>query len=786
MDERSLSSLEWDRLLSLLSYFAFSEEGKERLKSLKPIFDQKEIEKIRSEVTEWERSEQVLGNFSFEGYKRLQLKCPDGLYLKEDILNDLKSIIKKYISLLIWLKDKKVEKESLLNLIYEDEFLYFIQKKLEKTFDEMGGIADTASDELYNIRREKERALEKCNKILISIMEKYKTSSFSQSSPTIINGRLVLPVLTSKKNLIKGIILDTSSTGSTSYIEPVEVIEYNNTISEFELKEKDEIKKILTNLTKEINSHLETFNKIFEVMEYLDTIVARVRFKKAIKGNFPSFGNGESLLYLKNGKHPFLMPELNEVREKLFSEKPKEFVVPLNLKLSLSDLKSLILSGPNGGGKSVALKTIGLLALMNQCGIPIPADEDSVFPLFLSIVSIIGDPQSISNGSSTFTARLEHLSSELINLKEPFLILLDEPNSGTDPLEGSTLVKEILNFLHKKRGFVVITTHDETIKLFALSKEGMGNGAFGFSEKEGKPTYVLEIGVVGKSRALEIAEKAGIPREIVEAAKRELPEEGKKLHNLFSEFENKILELDKLKKENEEKLKEISERLKQIELEKAKLIEEKENFIKSLPTLTNKWRDEFLSKLKSEVNKQKIKKISINEAYNVINKAVKELNIDKSETKIKDVIYPDIDDFVRVLPLGFKGRVKKVEKESQKVYVDVEGKELSAYIGDIEILNDLEHSKNDTFKKTYSLSEYIRELFLLGKSVEDATIELDYFLDKCFYDGVEKAKIIHGIGTGKLKRAIRDFLKKDKRIEKVEDADLKDGGEGVTIVFFKK
>lgn len=785
MNVRSLCAFEWQRLLSLISFCATSEEGKNLCLSIKPFFDERDVILAQKETTEWERGEALQGRISFEGYKPVNLHIAEGFFFSLESFKALKTDLTIYFRLLEWLKDKTSPKETLLSRLIEDERILLLHKKFQKVFDERGEIADIASPQLFNLRREKESALAKTTTLLKRIMEKTGSGAFSQLSPTVINGRLVLPVLAVKKNLIRGIQLDASSTGTTVYLEPFEAVELNNILSEFESKEREEIKRILTELTNEVRELCSSFENVFETIEHFDVVLAKARFAKRYNGIFPEISEGGKELFIKEGYHPFLIPSLNDLRAEVFGEKPKKIAKSLTIRLSDYEIKTIVLSGPNGGGKSVALKTVGLLSLMNQSGIPLPLMEGSRFPIFKSIVGIIGDLQSISEDSSTFTARMRHLADELNNLEKPFLVLLDELNSGTDPTEGSILVKEVINYLHQRKGFLLLSTHDETIKMYALSKRGMANGAFGFSEKENKPTYILQMGVIGNSRALAMAENAGIPKEIIQSAKEELPEEGKKMLNLLSEFEKKLEEIEEIKKKIEEKEIELQDIIDVNKKESKNLFDEKSKILRNLPQLMTKWREDFLSEIKKEINKQSVRKVSKKSIENLMEKAGKDLNVGEGLKEVKSFIYPKEGSFVKVYPLGFQGRVVKIDEELNRIHLEKDGKEFVVGIGDIEVLNEpkVANSTYNVFK--HFDKEFVREIMLIGKTVFEAEEELDIFLDRAYRDGVSFVRIVHGVGSGKLRKAVREYLRNDKRVEKFESAPLNQGGEGATLAKIK-
>ncbi len=785
MDFRSRVALDWERLLSLVSLCATSEDGKRAVFELEPLFEKNPLDILHNEVKEWGRGENLQGKISFESFKRVQLNAPKGIFLSIETFRTLKEDLRLFKVLRDWLKDKTSEKKTLLTFFNDDEDISKLGKRFDIVFDERGEISDYATPTLFNLRREKEKAIENTSLLLKKIMDKLGSGYFSQENPTIINGRLVLPVVASKKRAIDGIELDSSSTGSTIYLEPFEAVSCNNILAEFDSKEREEIKKILLELTEEVMQIKDLIENFFDSIVHFDTILARARFSSRYKGIFPEFSENGEEFTIVDGSHPLLLSELNDLRAIAFNEKPKKPPIPLGLRLLIKKEKTLILSGPNGGGKTVALKTAGLLSMMNQSGIPIPVKEGSFFPFFEDICAVIGDIQSISDDSSTFTARMSQIADELKNLKEPFLFLIDELNSGTDPTEGSVLSKEIVSYIHKKRGYLILSTHDEALKAMALSTKGMVNAGFGFSEKEGKPTYILKMGVVGKSRALDMALKANIPEEIIESARKELPEEGVKLSNLLKQFEEKVAEIEKLKDEMSNKEKKLEEEIKKREKAIKDLEDEKLKILRELPNNLKKWREEFLKPLKVEVNLKSIRKVSKKSIEDTIEIAGKELNVGDKIKEVKKFIFPQEGSFVKVSPYGFEGRIKRVDEGRNAIVLERDGKEITVGIGDVEVIDEISSSKRIEKNQNFFERQFIKEIMLIGKSVADALDELDFFVDKSYLEGVEMIRIVHGTGSGKLRSAIREYLKKDKRIAHFESASQNQGGEGVTLAKIK-
>jgi len=785
MDTRSLTALEWPRLLTLLSLCATSEEGRKLASSVGPETDPATLPDLHRKVSEWVSAERLQGKLSFEGYRRVSVEAPKGTFLPLESFRSLRRDLALWMKLGAWLKDREVAKENLLGAYREDDRLREALSELNKVFDERGEVADGASPELFRLRREREKACERAAGLLRKIMDNAGASSFSQSNPTIINGRLVLPVIASKKGLVGGIQQDASSTGSTVYMEPFEAIELNNSLADFEAREREEINRILTSLSERLAGISDAFLLLFETIEYFDLILARARLGARCKGIFPIISEDGGRAVLKHAYHPLLHPALNGLRAEAWGEKPKNDVVPLDLDLDMKKTKTLVLSGPNGGGKTVALKTLGILGLMNQSGIPIPAEEGTTLPVFSSFLAVIGDPQSIAEDASTFTARMSHLAEGLRNIRTPFLVLLDELASGTDPLEGAAIGKEILAYLHAKKGFLLTTTHDETIKALALTTRGMENAAFGFSDRAQKPTYRLKIGVIGRSRAIEMAKNAGIPEEIIARAKAEIPEEGVKISRLLDDLEKELASAEGEKKKLDAERDALELALREKEKERESLEEEKKKLLRSVPARLSEWKEQFLSDLKAEVNRQKVKQVAKKAMEKITEKAGCDLGLASPLKAAASFAYPPAGTWVKVQPLGFEGRIINVEEGSGKIRLERDGKEIVVGAGDIEVVAGKNEKAPARFTPSPEPRESSREINIIGRTVFEAEAELEPFMDRAFLDGCSEVRIIHGIGTGKLRQAVRQMLKADKRVLSFSDAPPRTGGAGATVAILK-
>lgn len=785
MDTRSLTALEWPRLLTLLSLCATTEEGRKLAESVWPETDPDKLTDLHRKVSEWVSAERLQGKISFEGYRRVSVEAPKGTFLPLESFRSLRRDLALWINLGVWLRGQEVGKENLLGAYQEDSRLNEAFRTLNRIFDERGEVADEASPELFRLRRDREKAFERAGSLLRKIMEKAGSASFSQANPTIINGRLVLPVLAAKKSIIGGIQQDASSTGSTVYMEPFEAIELNNSLADFEAREREEINRILTSLSEELAELSNAFEMLFGTIEYFDLILARARLGTKCGGIFPIVSEDGGRVALIQAFHPLLHPALNNLRAEAWGERPRHDVVPLDLDLDMKRTKTLVLSGPNGGGKTVALKTLGILCLMNQSGIPIPAEEGTTLPIFRSFLAVIGDPQSIADDASTFTARMSHLAEGLRKVEAPFLVLLDELASGTDPLEGAAIGKEVLAFLHARRGFLMTTTHDETLKAFALTTKGMENAAFGFSDKAQKPTYRLKVGVIGRSRAIEMAKNAGLPEEIIARAKAEIPEEGVKISRLLDDLEKELSSAEEEKKKLVREREVLEQALSDREKEKEDLQEEKKKLLRSVPARLSEWREQFLGDLKSEVNRQKVRQVAKRAAEKLTAKAGSDLGLETSRRAAGSFAYPPVGTWVKVQPFGFEGRIINVDEGSGKIRLERDGKEIVVGAGDIEVVAGRGEKITGRFTPSPEPRESSREINLIGRTVFEAEAELELFLDRAFLDGCSEVRIIHGIGTGKLRQAVRQMLKSDRRVLSFSEAPPRAGGAGATVAVLK-
>ncbi len=782
MDVRTLDALEWGRVLALLSLCASTDEGRRRAANLRPALKPDAALLCQRRVSEFLQGEALCGRLSFEGYHRAQTSTPEGVALPAEALRRLRANLRIYGAIVAWLDDPACERSSLREVAPPSSEAASLGGLLERVFDDKGEIRDTASPALAKLRHEREHARSRVFSVMEEMAARLGSSVLRQESCTVRNGRLVLSVQASRKSEVKGILHDSSSTGATAFIEPFEAVELNNRLSDLDSLEREEIERIFLELSSRVNALARTLETIQDAIEEMDLIAACARFGRAMAGRFPEQDLEGWRLKIAGGRHPLLDPSLNGLRASAWGEAARSGAVPLELEMSLGSVRTLVVSGPNAGGKSVALKTAGLLCAMSQAGIPVPVAEGSVFPLFAFFFASVGDSQSILDSLSTFSARMVHLKEALINLKEPFLAILDELGSGTDPVEGAALGEAILAHLHEHRGYILCSTHHEALKARARFTPGMGNACMEFSEGDMRPTFRLMMGRAGQSRALETAEAAGLPKAILDAARAAMPKEERRLKEVLEALEAEKTSLEaeiSAAKKARESAKEWQARL---EAQTASLKEAQRRFAEEeLPRRIRKAEEEFVGGLKLEASRQAVRRVANREAPKVIESAAKEAGVPVSGARIWTAM-PEKGDWVIVRGYGLKGKVIAADPATMKLGVDVDGKTLQVGASDVETVSAASAHSASSGGSSLSVAAASTEINLIGRTVEEATEELESFLDRALADGLGTVRVIHGIGTGRLRTGLHAYLKKSPYVKSYEEAPQAMGGAGATFV----
>ena len=784
MNTKVLKTLEFNKIIDILEGFACTKIGKALCYNILPSSNINEVKRLLDETTE--AVSMVLKNSTpnFGGAADLSLIIKkaniNSVLSPKELLNTADTLrcsgnLKKYIT---ELKDAEQ-----FEILYEIFSALYTNKKLEelifKCIDTEDHISDFASPELHKIRvRIKDEELAVKDKISALL----KSGSFSkylqENIVTIRNDRYVIPVKQEYRGEVKGLVHDSSSSGSTLFIEPMTVVESNNKIKQLRLKEKEEIERILAELSAEVTMVADELDGLNENIGKLDFAFAKAKYSIEINAFAPEL-NDKGYVNLKSARHPLIK---------------KNLVVPIDIYIG-DEFNTLIITGPNTGGKTVTLKTIGVLTLMALSGLHIPCKENSSVSVFDEIFADIGDEQSIEQSLSTFSSHMTNIINILKKVDSKSLVILDELGSGTDPVEGSALAMSILEELYRSGAKTVATTHYSELKTYALSTEGVRNASCEFDVKTLKPTYRLMIGLPGKSNAFAISKRLGLNTDIIERAERFISHEKTKFEDIIGELEKDKKKIQAEKEESFALLKEI-ERLKKelenskvkFETEKAKILdrareeateillnatETAETTIKEIKK-AKKLKDEKMFK-QMEKSKSKLKG-ALNKTFS--KGSADEEEYEKFPVKVGDTVYiPSIDQKATVL--GVKGDNITLQAGIMKTTMNISklrpAQEEKVTIKDVKVSTNIGISA-----KNVSPELYIRKMH-----VEEALYELDKYMNEALMANLSTFRIVHGKGEGILKSVVHDYLKNHPNVKSYRLGQFGEGEHGVTIVELK-
>lgn len=713
------------------------------------------------------------------------------LSLKE--LIEIKRVLFQVRELKSWWED--IEGESPIDYLFECLFPNkALENKLEKSIIDENELADDASAELASIRRKIGHSGIKIREILDKMIKSSSTQKYLQESVvTIRDGRYVLPVKTEHKGNVQGLIHDTSATGSTLFIEPMAVVEANNDIRILKGRELDEIHRIMSELSAECGEFKDQILSGFDAVIKLNLYFAKANLAAKMKASKPEI-NDNNVIVLNKARHPLIDPNK---------------VVPINFSIG-TDYNTLIITGPNTGGKTVALKTIGLLTLMTMCGMLIPASDGCKISVYKNILVDIGDQQSIEHNLSTFSSHINRVIEILDNADDHSLVLLDELGSGTDPIEGAALALSIIEKLKSLGVTLVTTTHYQELKMYAIDTDDVENASCEFNVETLQPTYNLIIGTPGKSNAFAISKKLGISSDIIDYAQSLISSENKKFENILDNLEQARVKLSKnneavqkLKIENERIRKELSEQLEKIKEEKEFEIEKARRESSEILKRVTRESQLLIDELDS-IRKQKEKDSFAQMAIDAKHKQKSTLNkIYKESNPVMDVN----DNYVLPRPLKKGDRVLVTDTNRNGIVVSAPDSKGVCFVQigimktkiDVSKLRLIEKSKNEksNIKKqnnanisTHGVESRMTrkvqsELDIRGYASDDGIYEVDSFLDDAVMSGLSIVTIIHGKGTGVLKNAVRNHLKRHPHVKSSRKGVYGEGEDGVTVVELK-
>ncbi|MDO4170756.1 MAG: endonuclease MutS2 [Lachnospiraceae bacterium] len=798
MNEKALRILEYDKIIEQLMTHASSEMGKELCKKLQPSTNLVEIEVAQEQTKDALTRVYQYGSLSFAGLtnitaslKRLEVQaslCARELLDIARIL-EITNNAKQYSNR----EDDRDGYDSLDGMFNELIAMTPLLLDIRRCIIAEDEISDDASAALKQVRRKIHQTNQRVHGQLASIVNSSSNKNMLQDSLiTMRNGRYCIPVKAEYRSSFPGMIHDQSSTGSTLFIEPMSVVQLNNALKELEIEEQAEIERVLTALSEQVAIVSEDLQYNIELLAKLDFIFAKAKYAKSYDGSEPQF-NTEGIIDIKQGRHPLL-------------EKKK--VVPINVTLG-DEFDMLIVTGPNTGGKTVSLKTVGLFSLMGQSGLHIPAFQGSRLTIFDHIFADIGDEQSIEQNLSTFSSHMTNIVSILEAATDQSLVLLDELCGGTDPIEGAALAISILTDLLNRGVHTMATTHYSELKMFALSTPGIENACCEFDVETLSPTYHLLVGIPGKSNAFAISQKLGLAPMIIEHANSQIDDS-------VQDFESLLADLEKSKRTIEEEQEQIYHYKKEIEELKANLQKKQDDIKEKRAKMLQEAREEaynIISEAK-EVADEAIKK------YNSWGKHPEQKNTKRMEHKRsdlrgrmnkleKDMAYRgkkskvrhtkedfSIGDSVFVSSLNLNGEVVTLPNAKGDLYVQMGMMRSLVNIKDLEILKSAKEIKKEEQRENSKARNKGRtsvnkaahispEINLLGLTVSEATAKLDKYLDDAYLANLSQVRVIHGKGTGALRKGIHQYLRKVKYVTNFHLAEFGEGDMGVTIVSFK-
>ncbi len=793
MNEKVLHTLEYDKIIGQLVEKADSPLGKKLCQDLVPFTDLEEIQKAQQETKDGLSRILKKGNTSFGsnqdlGFSLRSLEVGSALSIPEllkisRMLNNVNRV-KSYGR-----KEREEQPDDSLQEYFDLlSPLTMLANEIDRCILSEEEIADDASPKLKNIRRNMQVTNEKIKNQLNSMLNGAARTYLQDAVITMRNNRYCIPVKAEYKGQVSGMVHDQSSSGSTYFIEPAAVVSLNNHLRELEIEEKKEIEVILTDLSAQAGAHISELSANQKCMTHLDFAFAKSKLALEQNATEPIF-NEERYIHIRKGRHPLL---------------DKKKVVPIDIHLG-KDFDLLVITGPNTGGKTVSLKTVGLLTLMGQSGLHIPALDRSELSVFTQVYADIGDEQSIEQSLSTFSSHMTTIVHILSHADEDSLCLFDELGAGTDPAEGAALAIAILNYLHDRGIRTMATTHYSELKVYALSTDFVENACCEFNVDTLQPTYRLLIGIPGKSNAFAISSKLGLPDEIIEAAREQISKEDESFEDVISDLEMKRVEIEKERREiasYKANIKELQDQWKKkndkIDQAKDRILRNANEKARDILQEAKDMADETIRDLQKAglgTDMKELEKKRQNVRDKIADKnaklGIKQESKDSAPKKTLDPKKLKKGDSVKILSMGLKGIVSSLPDAKGNLFVQCGILRSQTNVRDIVLIEDepisvpgLAQSGTGKLKMSKTLS-VSTEINLLGKTVDEALPELDKYLDDAYLSHLPSVRIVHGKGTGALRTAIHSHLKRLSFIKEFRLGEIGEGDAGVTIVTFR-
>ncbi|MEI7812655.1 MAG: endonuclease MutS2 [Ignavibacteria bacterium] len=776
-----LEKLEFGKVLQFVSKYALTEPGKNEILQLSPAPDALMASTEGGYVTE---AKKILVKNDIPPFiylpdlnYDLSNSSVEGSVLDKKVILDIYSLAvtsRRMYQFLKFEPELKTISNTFLSRLFVNKAL---EQHIEKIIDEKGEVRDSASPKLREIREDIKRTEETLGKVINKILKSLTDSYLTRDEYiTQRDGRMVVPVKAEHKKRVRGFVHSESSSGQTVYIEPEETLELNNDILSLNFAEKREIERILRELTKKIGEAGEELKRSLAAISYLDSIFARAKYSLEIIGSFPGIDKNLPVR-LFDARHPLLIRKLGHSKT-------------VSLNLSIESNNVILITGPNAGGKTVVLKTAGMLVLMALSGLHIPASPDSNIHFIDDILIDIGDQQSIEDDLSTFSSHLSNIKRILHNAGESSLVLLDEIGTGTDPAEGAALAMSTLITLQKRKSLVLATTHHGSLKIFANEMEGFENASMEFDTEQLAPTYLFKQGVPGSSYAFEVAERIGLDKNFLGLAKSYLDTDKMRVEDFLIQLENrsKILE-QKLKTSEIEnvRLKGLSRlyqnNIENLELHKKEIIfkakSEAEDYLKNV----NKKIEQSIKTIReSNASSEVIK--AVKQEIEVLKKSSKVLKSEKPVDSVDKNFVFSAGDYATLKNSPTSGKITEIDHEKNKVTVLVGNIKLQLKISDILPAKEKDAEEvNDYRNQFMTNADYMIDI--RGRRAEESEFEVTKFLDNANQAGLARVEILHGKGTGVLKKVVKDILSRHENVKNFYFAGIEHGGDGITIVELK-
>ncbi len=784
--EKEFTTLEFDKVLAALAEHAISPAAKELCLSLSPAETREDAEKALGQTASAEKLLLNFGAPSFGSLKDVTGACAraqNGAQLAPSELLAAANVLKLTERLKKFLDEHLDESDALSEDRYSLVPNNYLADKILSSFVGEDEVADGASPALREIRRKQAQARNKIKSSLDSLVRSQQTQKYLQENiVTQRNGRYVIPVKAEYRSEIAGLVHDTSSSGATLFIEPMSVVNANNELSELDAKERAEIDRILSALSSEVGDYAETISEDFRTARFFDFCFAKARYAAALRAVRPEL-NENGVIQAEKARHPLIS---------------KDKCVPIDIALG-DKYSALIVTGPNTGGKTVSLKTTGLLCLMAKSGLFVPCRDEAKIGFFDRVFADIGDEQSIEQSLSTFSAHMANISSILTQITPNSLVLMDELGSGTDPVEGAALAIAIIEQMQATGARIMCTTHYAELKLYALQTPDVENASCEFDVATLKPTYRLIIGIPGKSNAFAIASMLGISEDIINNAKFHLDNESVKVERVLADLEisKKTAQFDieraehirqkaadELKKAREERKKILADAEKDAQKSRQKALDMIESARREAQVVTDE-----LDRLRKEKERADFKKNI--EATRVATEDRLDKLEEKIETRPKEKKKPlerplKVGDSVRVYSMNKEGEVLE-EPKNGKVMLQIGSVKMRFPLEDLEIIKPKQPKQQQTTLDIESRAtrRAVSELDLRGITVMEAERMVDEYIDECSLSGLKVVSVIHGKGTGALRAAVQQRLKRNKLVESYRLGTFGEGESGVTIVTLK-